>query len=116
MTDFKVNNNNQASVNAFILYSTSACHLCDEALLILNDLHDQMLELAKEQSFSVQNQSIYTVELVDVAEDLALIEIYGPSIPVLNFASSSEELAWPFDIQSAYQFIAPKLVFPTQKN
>ena len=112
MTDSKIDCKKPASENSFILYSTSACHLCDEALSILNDLHEQMLALAKEQSFSVQNQSIYTIELVDVAEDLSLIEIYGPRIPVLNFPPTAEELIWPFDIQSAYQFIFPKLMFP----
>ena len=49
MTDFKVNNNEGDQLNFFVLYSTSACHLCEDALVILNDLHEQMLELAKEQ-------------------------------------------------------------------
>tara|TARA_R110001592_G_scaffold360828_1_gene670034 strand:- start:128 stop:472 length:345 start_codon:yes stop_codon:yes gene_type:complete len=112
MPDFKIDNKKPTTLNSFVLYTTSACHLCDEALNILNDLHTQMLELAKEQDFTVPNQTIYTIELVDVAEDSSLFEIYGPRIPVLNFASTSEELAWPFDIQSVYQFILPKLVFP----
>ena len=112
MTDLKLENTKNTSINSFILYSTTACHLCDDALSILNDLHEQMLALAKEQGFSVQNQLIYTIELVDVADDSSLLDIYGPRIPVLNFPSSSEELAWPFDIQSAYQFISPKLMFP----
>ena len=116
MADFKIDNAKNISLNSFILYSTSACHLCDEALSILNDLHEQMLNMAKEQNFPVYNQSIYTIELVDVADDASLIETYGPRIPVLSFPSEPEELAWPFDIQSAYQFIAPKLVFPAQKK
>lgn len=104
-------NNYEPQKNVFVLYSTTCCHLCEEALDILNELHEQMLALAKEQNFSVDNNSIYSVESVDVAEDAQLMEAYGPSIPVLSFPTTSEELAWPFDIQAAYQFILPKLSF-----
>tara|TARA_R110002167_G_scaffold52760_6_gene151990 strand:+ start:565 stop:906 length:342 start_codon:yes stop_codon:yes gene_type:complete len=111
MTDSKRNNNGGCQLNSFVLYSTSACHLCDEALVILKELHEQMLELAKDNDFLVPNQSVYTVKLVDVSEDDNLIAVYGPRIPVLIFPSTKEELAWPFDIQAAYQFIFPKLSF-----
>jgi len=113
MTDFKIVNKENFPENSFILYSTSACHLCEEAIAILNDLHGQMLDLAKQQSFPLSSHSIYNIEVVDVAEESSLIETYGPRIPVLIFPSSSDELAWPFDIQSAYQFILPKLSFPS---
>tara|TARA_R110002049_G_scaffold87038_8_gene220861 strand:- start:1610 stop:1954 length:345 start_codon:yes stop_codon:yes gene_type:complete len=114
MTDFKVNNNEGDQLNSFVLYSTSACHLCEDALLILNELHEQMLELAKETDFLLSADLVYAVKIVDIAEDDKLIEVYGPRIPVLIFLSSGEELAWPFDIQTAYQFILPKLSFPAQ--
>tara|TARA_R110001592_G_scaffold175466_1_gene414615 strand:+ start:39105 stop:39446 length:342 start_codon:yes stop_codon:yes gene_type:complete len=113
MTDFKIDNKEHIPENSFILYSTSACHLCNDAIAILNDLHEQMLDLAEQQGFSLSRQSVYTIDVVDVVEDSSLMEVYGPRIPVLIFPSSSEELAWPFDIQSAYQFILPKLSFPS---
>ena len=111
MTDSKVNKKPAFEADNFILYSTSACHLCDDALVILNDLHEQMSELAKEQNFLRHGERIYTVNVVDIAESDSLIDVYGPRIPVLVFPSTREELAWPFDIQAAYQFILPKLSF-----
>lgn len=111
MTDFKVNNNEGCQLNSFVLYSTSACHLCEDALVILNDLHEQMLELAKEKDFLLHDHSVYTVKVVDIAVDDELIDVYGPRIPVLIFPSGGEELVWPFDIQAVYEFILPKLSF-----
>lgn len=116
MSDFDVNNTKDTQLNRFVLYSTSACHLCDKALAILNELHEQMLTLAKEQDFVLNEPSIYTVKLFDIAENDKLIDAYGTRIPVLIFPISGEELAWPFDIQSAYQFILPKLSFTTQNS
>ena len=111
MSDFKVINNCEDQKNIFLLYSTTCCHLCEEALEILDDLHKQMLLLAEEQQYLVKNESIYAVNLIDVAEDSQLMETYGPRIPVLSFPPTQEELAWPFDIQSAYKFILPRLSF-----
>jgi hypothetical protein len=116
MIDLDVNSSKSRQLNCFTLYSTSACHLCEEALAILNELHEQMLKLAKDQSFVFEGQSIYSIKLVDIAEDDDLLGSYGTRIPVLISPASGEELAWPFDIQSAYQFILPKLEFTATKG
>lgn len=96
--------------NHFLLYSTEACHLCNEAMHLLNDLHQQMLLLAKKQGYPVSQAGIFSIKLLDIANDEALVEAYGKRIPVLIFSPTAEELAWPFDIQEAYQFILPKLI------
>jgi len=98
-------------INHFLLYSTEACHLCDEAIYLLHDLHEQMLALAQQQGFPVSQAGIFSLELKDIADDEALVEAYGKRIPVLIFSTTGEELTWPFDVQEAYQFILPKLVF-----
>lgn len=73
-------------MNTLILYSTSACHLCETAkTIILPELVRYQLEL----------------EEVDVSESDELIERYGEKIPVL--ALTSHELNWPF---SHAQFLA----------
>ncbi len=115
MTDLQADTKNSTPQNSFILYSTLGCHLCDDALDMLSDLHGQMLQQAEDLGFSVTNQTIFTIQIVDIADDSSLLETYGARIPVLKFISDSDELAWPFDIQTAYYFLLPKLSFSPQK-
>ena len=56
------------AVTEFILYSRSYCHLCDDMLAALH-------ALAGEYSFSV--------EVVDVDADPALVALYDELVPVL---------------------------------
>lgn len=63
-----------------LLYTTAGCHLCEQAQSLLLPWLEQGI----------------SVELVDIAEEDALVERYGIRIPVLA-ASSGEELGWPFD-------------------
>jgi hypothetical protein len=63
-----------------VLLSTSHCTLCERALdllLIMPELRGLPLVV------------------VDVADDAALLERYGPRLPVLRAAD--RELDWPFD-------------------
>lgn len=62
-----------------ILLSTDHCTLCDAAL----DLLASMPELRGR-----------ALQVVDVANDEALLERYGPRLPVL--LAGSRELDWPF--------------------
>ena len=64
------------------LYSTLGCHLCEQALGLL----DPFL-----------NAGLVVVEEVDIADSDELMELYGVSIPVLKRHDNAEELAWPFD-------------------
>ena len=68
-------------IDSLILYSTSACSLCERA--------EQLLRSMPELQFA-------TLDLVDIAQDPALVARYGASIPVLADASGAE-LAWPFN-------------------
>lgn len=69
-----------------ILFSTDHCTLCDEALELLLS----MPELAG-----------YSVRVVDIAEDPALLDRYAELIPVLQIEGSAGDeavrLCWPFD-------------------
>ena len=59
------------------LYTTSGCHLCEHAEVILE-------------------QGGHVFRAVDIADDLSLMEQYGVRIPVVKDASG-RELGWPFD-------------------
>lgn len=64
------------------LYTTLGCHLCDQALALLEPWVDKGLKLA----------------LVDIAEDDLLMARFATSIPVVASPSGSE-LGWPFDAE-----------------
>ena len=61
-----------------LLYTTSGCHLCEQAEALL-------------QSAGAP------VETVEIADDEALLERYGVRIPVLRHRETGGELDWPFD-------------------
>ena len=63
------------------LLGTPGCHLCEVAEAVL-------------MSF-VENGLL--VELIDIAEQEAMVERYGLRIPVLRRCDSGAELGWPFD-------------------
>ncbi len=71
-----------------LLYTTSGCHLCEEAARIANYLLHQDMML----------NSTYKLKLVEIANDDIFLEKYGLRIPVLSV--ESDELGWPFDIES----------------
>ncbi|MBB5187391.1 hypothetical protein HNQ57_001660 [Zhongshania antarctica] len=73
----------QASVTSFVLYGTSACHLCELAEAVLSELLSQGYD--------------WQIEVVDIADDDNLLERYALSIPVLTHTGSDLELRWPFD-------------------
>ncbi|RLA05546.1 MAG: glutaredoxin family protein [Gammaproteobacteria bacterium] len=63
------------------LYTTSGCHLCDDALVLLK-------------------QAQLAVELVEIADDDSLYHRYGLRIPVVARVAGgdvTDELNWPFD-------------------
>lgn len=67
------------------LFSRPDCTLCDEALILL-----QQLGLADQ------------VEIVDIEPDLNLLRRYGDKVPVLRWADA-RELHWPFDLAAIQQ-------------
>jgi len=74
----------------FTLYGTSACHLCE---LAMDLVQSQLSDYADS-----------AVESVDISESDALFERYGLSIPVLRHPDA-RELFWPFDAQQVQQFM-----------
>jgi len=73
-------------------YTTDGCHLCEDAMLLLQ----QLLAEYPEQ---------YQVEIIDIVQSDDLIEEYGIRIPVLLKTSLKEDLGWPFDYQSVLDYI-----------
>lgn len=65
----------------FILYGTSACHLCEQAETVLANV--------------LAVHADWRIALVDIAERDDWIAQYGTRIPV--FAEGQRELDWPFD-------------------
>jgi hypothetical protein len=75
----------------YMLYGTTACHLC---------------ELAQEMLLSQQNAgSVFTFDTVDISESEDLFQCYGLVIPVLRHADG-RELNWPFSKEQLALFLA----------
>ena len=68
------------SERTLILYSTGACHLCEQALALIEPLL----------------QSGDQLEEVDISASDELFERYGLTIPVLRKEPGGAELNWPF--------------------
>jgi len=79
---------------SLILYSTSACHLCEQAECLL------LKVLAPNHRYSLIKK--------DIALDDVLLERYGTSIPVLAKVTkngANSELFWPFDENKIITFL-----------
>ena len=64
------------------LYTTSGCHLCEQALVMLQDLAMEI-----------------TVNEVEIAEK------YGLIIPVISIPKTDQEIRWPFSTEELKGFI-----------
>ncbi|HGM5582025.1 TPA: glutaredoxin family protein [Pseudomonas putida] len=71
------------------LFGTLGCHLCEVAEALLMPFVEHGL----------------WVELVDIADNEAMVERYGLIIPVLRRCDSGTELSWPFDAQQVAAFL-----------
>ena len=63
-------------------FTTEGCHLCEQAGLIVNALHE---------GYS------FEMEIVDIATEEDLVQKYGLIIPVLLNIENNEVLCRPFD-------------------
>ncbi|HVL00461.1 MAG TPA: glutaredoxin family protein [Dongiaceae bacterium] len=72
-----------------ILYGTSACHLCEVALELLQ---------------ATLNPECFDLALVDIADNDELVERYGVRIPVLQ-RQDGVELGWPFGVEDVIDFL-----------
>jgi hypothetical protein len=74
----------------FILYGTSACHLCDDAEVSIRAISKTMPVIYIKQ---------------DIIEDDILLEKYGSSIPIFHCKETKNELSWPFNELALKEFI-----------
>jgi hypothetical protein len=70
------------------LYSTTHCHLCELARSLLLSF-DGKIEL----------------EIIDIAEDEALLDKFSMHIPVLQRQDTEAELKWPFTAADISRFL-----------
>lgn len=75
--------------NHYILYGTANCHLCEEAIDLI-----QLCEA--DLDFSI----------IDIADDADLYTRYELTIPVLKSSISDAELNWPFSLESLQIFLS----------
>ncbi|MFA5678623.1 MAG: glutaredoxin family protein [Pseudomonas sp.] len=64
------------------LFGTTACHLCEECLMLTRPLAGNGIE----------------VQQVDIVDDPELFERYQLRIPVLRRNDTGAELDWPFGL------------------
>lgn len=72
------------------LFGTSGCHLCEIAELLLNEAFER-------------DEDPFDVEIIEIAEDPALMDRYGLRIPVLR--AGEIEIDWPFTIDDLLEFL-----------
>ncbi|CAA0106635.1 Uncharacterised protein [BD1-7 clade bacterium] len=80
-------------MQSIILYHTLGCHLCEDAEVVLSPFREA---------------GAIDVTLVDIADDDALVDLYGIRIPVIRKADVSTEegeLGWPFDHDKVSEFL-----------
>jgi len=77
----------QEAVPDLLLYTTSGCHLCEQAERL------------------IQQQTI-AFRAVEIADDAQLLEEYGVRIPVLRRRETGQELSWPFDADALQRWLA----------
>lgn len=66
------------------LYTTSGCHLCEEAEQMLNVL---------------QRQQVCRWVAIEISEDDRLVDLYGIRIPVIA-SEEGRQLGWPFTLET----------------
>jgi len=72
-------------INSVRLYYTDDCHLCDDAIVLLEQLQ-------------------VSYQKVDIVEDDSLVALYGTLLPVVE-KHSKATLNWPFSLQQLHEFI-----------
>lgn len=72
------------------LMTTEGCHLCEHATPLL---------------VAGLDPNLFEVDLVDIAFDDQLMNLYATRIPVLVDSQSGAELDWPFDMQQLAEFV-----------
>lgn len=75
-----------------LLYTTSGCHLCEQAEWIL------------------RNQLTgFELQLQDIADSEELVTRYGLRIPVVRLAGATADLGWPFSAEDVADYLEARL-------
>jgi len=83
------------------LYTTSGCHLCEQAESLLVPV------LVHANRLRAQSGAVSLILCpVEITEDPALTERHGSRIPVLRVDGETRELGWPFDQEEAFAFLS----------
>ncbi|PCJ45694.1 MAG: hypothetical protein COA99_04290 [Moraxellaceae bacterium] len=77
------------------LYGTTSCHLCDDALLVID---------------TALNMDYFEKKIIDIVDSDELMAAYGVRIPVLKIERTGDELGWPFDAAQLVAFIEKALL------
>lgn len=77
-----------AMIKQLTLYSTSHCHLCELA-------HTHLLHFPDG----------FKLEVIDIADDEALLAQYGLRIPVLHRSDTNIEINWPFNEADILEYL-----------
>ena len=72
------------------LYSTSHCHLCEQAEAIIA---------------SVAQHLDIVCTVIEIADDPELLTLYEVKIPVLRRMDTNTEICWPFSIDDIYRIL-----------
>ena len=75
-----------SAMSKLILLGTSACHLCEQAEGLLNEIN-------------------ITYQKIDIAEQEQWQAQYAIKIPVLLNEEETQELCWPFTIEDIRAFL-----------
>ncbi len=75
-----------------LLYTTTGCHLCEQAEEVLNSVLDG-------------NPSLHWTP-VEISDDPALVSAYGLRIPVIRLQGQDADLGWPFDDAAVSHYLA----------
>lgn len=81
-------------MKTLLLYTTTGCHLCDEAEIQLNALCEPL-----------PGKAIIHWKPVEISDSDELIEEYGLRIPVVKNEVSGQELGWPFELDELHQWL-----------
>ncbi|MDP2152875.1 MAG: glutaredoxin family protein [Methylotenera sp.] len=72
------------------IYTTSHCHLCEQAEAMLT---------------SIMNDYDISWNSIEISDNEQLMETYGTKIPVIQIKGTDIEITWPFDAKAILTLI-----------
>ena len=110
------------------LYTTLGCHLCEQALAIVQPILTEAafiegeaesikseagvtfkdeagVTFKDETGVRFKGETGVTLELVEISEQEALVAKYGMRIPVIRLSGKDEDLGWPFDADAVRRYL-----------